>query len=210
MRVPGPAWFRIDATRQYAAQQGYVTARNANLLYPAIGAPQSGSPEVVFTINSATINPSTAYTRLGSGRITTVAAGAGPHLSFSDAPPFNSPCWGDYSFAQPDPDGYGVRLATEYIPLAADQDPMDNWGTYVFQVTGPNQAQYRHEWRMVQVFPAWNHAAFSSKSSLLAQLSWDCSNRPQSSGGIHARPCRRLRDRVVSSAEWAGLWRTPD
>jgi hypothetical protein len=62
-------------------------------------------------------------TRLGSGRITTVAASAGPHLSFSDAPPFNWPRWGDYSFAQPDPDGYGVWLATEYIPPAADQDP---------------------------------------------------------------------------------------
>jgi hypothetical protein len=69
-----------------------------------------------------------------SGRITTVAAGTGPHVSFSDAPPFNSPRWGDYSFAQPGPDGYGVWLATEYIPPAADQDPMDNWGTYVFQV----------------------------------------------------------------------------
>jgi hypothetical protein len=128
------AWFKIDATRQYVAQQGYVSARNANLLYPAIGAPQSGSPEMVFTITSATINPSAAYTRLGSGRITTVAAGTGPHVSFSDAPPFNSPRWGDYSFAQPDPDGYGVWLATEYIPPAADQDPMDNWGTYVVEV----------------------------------------------------------------------------
>ena len=86
-------------------------------------------PEMVFTITSATINPSAAYTRLGSGRITTVAAGTDPHVSFSDAPPFNSPRWGDYSFAQPDPDGYGVWLATEYIPPAADQDPMDNWGT---------------------------------------------------------------------------------
>src|SRR6185312_2876088 len=130
------AWFDVDATRQHVAQQGYVTARNANLLYPAIGAPQSGSPEMVFTITSATINPSAAFTRLGSGRITTVAAGTGPHLSFSDAPPFNSPRWGDYSFAQPDPSGVGVWLATEYNPPAADQDPLDNWGTYVFEVTG--------------------------------------------------------------------------
>jgi hypothetical protein len=130
------AWFEIDATRQHVARQGYVAARNANLLYPAIGAPQFGSPEMVFTITSATINPSAAYTRLGSGQITTVAAGAGPHLSFSDAPPFNSARWGDYSFAQPDPDGHGVWMATEYIPPAADQDPQDNWGTYVFEVPG--------------------------------------------------------------------------
>ena len=75
-------------------------------------------------------------TTLGSGRITTVAAGAGPHVSFSDAPPYDTARWGDYSFAQPDPDGNGVWLATEYIPPAANQDPMDNWGTYVFKVKG--------------------------------------------------------------------------
>ncbi|MGD0706170.1 MAG: hypothetical protein ABSA02_40600 [Trebonia sp.] len=130
------AWFKIDAGGQRVTQQGYVTARKANLLYPAIGAPQSGSPEMVFTITSSTINPSAAYTTLGSARITTVAAGAGPHLSFSDAPPYDTARWGDYSFAQPDPDGNGVWLATEYIPPAADQDPLDNWGTYVFKVNG--------------------------------------------------------------------------
>jgi hypothetical protein len=130
------AWFKIDVGRQRVAQQGYVTAKNANLLYPAIGAPQSGSPEMVFTITSSTINPSAAYTTLGPGRISTVAAGAGPHLSFSDAPPYSMSRWGDYSFAQPDPDGNGVWLATEYIPPTVFQDPYDNWGTYVFEVTG--------------------------------------------------------------------------
>jgi hypothetical protein len=130
------AWFKIDVGRQRVAQQGYVTAKKANLLYPAIGAQQFGSPKMVFTITSPTINPSAAYTTLGSGRITTVAAGAGAHLSFADAPPFNSARWGDYSFAQPDPDGSGVWMATEYIPPAASQDPLDNWGTYVFKVKG--------------------------------------------------------------------------
>jgi hypothetical protein len=130
------AWFKIDVGGQRVAQQGYVTARKANLLYPAIGAPQFGSPEMVFTITSSTINPSAAFTTLGSGRITTVAAGAGPHVSFSDAPPYDTARWGDYSFAQPDPDGNGVWLATEYIPPAANQDPLDNWGTYVFKVNG--------------------------------------------------------------------------
>jgi hypothetical protein len=130
------AWFKIDVGGQRVAQQGYVTARKANLLYPAIGAPQFGIPDMVFTITSSTINPSAAFTTLGSGRITTVAAGAGPHLSFSDAPPNDTARWGDYSFAQPDPDGNGVWLATEYIPPAADQDPLDNWGTYVFKVNG--------------------------------------------------------------------------
>jgi hypothetical protein len=128
------AWFKIDVNRQSIANQGYVTARSANLLYPAIGAPQFGNPKMVFTITSSTINPSAAFTTLGSGRITTVATGTGPHLSFSDAPPYDTARWGDYSFAQPDPDGNGIWLATEYIPPAADQDPYDNWGTYVFEV----------------------------------------------------------------------------
>jgi hypothetical protein len=117
------AWFKIDVGGQRVARQGYVTARNANLLYPAIGAPQFGSPEMVFTITSSTINPSAAYTTLGSGRITTVAAGAGPHQSFSDAPPYDTPRGGDYSFAQPDPDGSGVWLATEYIPRRPTRIP---------------------------------------------------------------------------------------
>ena len=130
------AWFVIDPTRARVASQGYVTARGANLLYPAIQPQRSGPAAVVFTITSKTINPSAAYATLGSGKITTVAAGAGPHLSFSDAPPFNEPRWGDYSFTALDPDGSGVWLATEYIPPKADQDPADNWGTSVFEVTG--------------------------------------------------------------------------
>lgn len=132
--VDGAAWFEINASTRKIVQQGYVAAKGASLIYPALGVPQSGKPEMVFTITSSAINPSAAYTVLGSGKITTVAAGTGPHLSFSDAPPFNEPRWGDYSFAQPDPSGNGVWLATEYIPPAADQNPLDNWGTFVVEV----------------------------------------------------------------------------
>ena len=127
------AWFQINVGSQSIARQGYVTARGAHLLYPAVGAPQFGSPVVVFTITSKTINPSAAYTLLGSNRIRTVATGTDPHKSFSDVQ-FDEARWGDYSFAQVDPSGLGIWLATEYIPPAADQDPLDNWGTYVFKV----------------------------------------------------------------------------
>ena len=114
----GAAWFRIDVNSQSVAQQGYVTARGAYLLYPAIGAPEIGTPVAVFTITSKTINPSAAYTVLGSNRIITVAKGTSAHVSFSDAL-FGEARWGDYSFAQVDPSGAGVWLATEYIPPAA-------------------------------------------------------------------------------------------
>jgi hypothetical protein len=127
------AWFAINVRSGAVAQQGYITARGANLLYPAVAAPQFGVPVAVFTITSKTINPSAAYTVLGSHRIITVANGAGAHVSFSDVL-FAQARWGDYSFAQVDPSGAGIWLATEYIPPAANQDPIDNWGTYVFEV----------------------------------------------------------------------------
>jgi hypothetical protein len=129
------AWFQVSPAAKRVVNQGYVIAKGANLLYPAIQPSRSGPGEMVFTITSATINPSAAFTTVGSGRITTVADGTGPHLSFSDAL-FNEARWGDYSFVAPDPSGNGVWLATEYIPPAASQDPLDNWGTYVFEVTG--------------------------------------------------------------------------
>lgn len=133
----GAAWFQIDPARQRIASQGYVAAKGAYLLYPAVLAPRFGPAAMVFTVTSSTINPSAAFTTLGSNTIRIVAAGAGPHVSFSDAPPFNSARWGDYSFAVPAPDGRGIWLATEYIPPTAFQDPQDNWGTQVFEVDGP-------------------------------------------------------------------------
>ncbi|HEY6294857.1 MAG TPA: hypothetical protein VIX15_04270 [Streptosporangiaceae bacterium] len=135
----GAAWFKVTVGNLFGgsgasiARQGYVSADGAYLLYPALGVPQFGSPDMVFTITSKTINPSAAYTVLGSGKITTEAAGAAAHVSFSDVL-FAEPRWGDYSWAQVDPNGSGVWMATEYIPPATDQDPLDNWGTYVFKV----------------------------------------------------------------------------
>ena len=129
------AWFTVSPTFKRVVKQGYVIAKGANLLYPAIQPQRFGPSEMVFTITSATIDPSAAFATVGSGKITTVAAGAGPHVSFSDAL-FNEARWGDYSFVALDPTGSGIWLATEYIPPAADQDPLDNWGTYVFEVPG--------------------------------------------------------------------------
>jgi hypothetical protein len=129
------AWFAIDPLSKRVAAQGYVVAKGANLLYPAIQPRRFGPAALVFTITSTSINPSAAFTTLGSRRITVVAPGAGPHLSFSDVL-FNEARWGDYSFVAVNPDGPGIWLATEYIPPAAFQDPNDNWGTYVFEVSG--------------------------------------------------------------------------
>ena len=89
---------------------------------------------MVFTITSPTVNPSAAFTEIGKPGITIVGAGSGPHTSFADAPPFNSPRWGDYSWAGPDPESGDIWMATEYVPPAAEWDGFDNWGTFVFEV----------------------------------------------------------------------------
>lgn len=135
--VDGAAWFKINTATKSVASQGYVAQKGANLLYPAIQAPASGPAAVVFTITSPTINPSAAYTSLGSGKVTVVGSGAGAHLSFCESLgaicPFGR--WGDYSWATTDPGTNGIWLATEYIPPTPDQDPIDNWGTFVFKLS---------------------------------------------------------------------------
>jgi hypothetical protein len=129
----GAAWFKIDTGRQRVASQGYVGVKGAYLLYPALQAPARGPAAMVFTVTSSSINPSSAFTTLGSQKVQVVGAGSGPHLSFADVP--FGPRWGDYSFTGPDPSGKGIWMATEYIPPAASQDPYDNWGTSVFEVS---------------------------------------------------------------------------
>lgn len=129
------AWFEINPVHPRVVRQGYVTAPvGDSLIYPAIAVGRFGPAAMTFTITSATVNPSAAFTTLGSHAITTVAAGTAPHRSFSDAPPFSNARWGDYSFAAPDLENGGVWLATEYIPPAAFQAEVDNWGTDVFEV----------------------------------------------------------------------------
>jgi hypothetical protein len=132
----GVAWFQIDAQDKTVADQGYIAASGAYLLDPVIARGVQGSAVLGFAITSSTINPSAAFATTDSATVTIVAAGAGPHLSFADAPPFNRPRWGDYSAATVLPGNSGIWLATEYVPPAADQAPSDNWGTSVFEVKG--------------------------------------------------------------------------
>lgn len=132
----GVAWFQIDAAGQRVVNQGYVAASGTYLLYPVIAKSQHGSPTVGFSLTSPAINPSSGFSTAGSDSITIVAAGAGPHLSFSDAPPFNRARWGDYSAASVLPDDSGIWFAEEYIPPVSDQADRDNWGTSVFETSG--------------------------------------------------------------------------
>ena len=132
----GAAWFKISTARQKVVSQGYVAAKGASLLYPAVYASPYGPATMVYTITSRSIHPSAAFSVLGSPGIQIVGAGSGPHWSFADAPPYNTFRWGDYSFAAPDPVTGGIWMATEYIPRKAEWDGYDNWGTFVFEVGG--------------------------------------------------------------------------
>ncbi len=136
------AWFNVDAAAGKVATQGYIASQGNYLIYPAILLTTEGTTAIVFTITSATINPSAAYVVRAStsahfGDIHIAASGFGPHLSFSDTlPVVGRPRWGDYSAAVLDPNGHDIWLATEYIPSPANQDPFDNWGTRVFDTQG--------------------------------------------------------------------------
>jgi hypothetical protein len=133
----GAAWFEISTSADRVIRQGYVAASgNASLLYPAVYAARNGTATMVYTITSPTLNPSAAFSVLGRPGIEIVGLGSGPHFSFADAPPFNSPRWGDYSWAAPDPESSQIWMATEYIPPTSEWDGFDNWGTYIFAVKG--------------------------------------------------------------------------
>lgn len=129
----GAAWFEVSTAQRKVVNQGYTAVKGANLVYPAVDALPNGTAAQTFTLTSPSVSPSIAYNDpVSGGPVTTVAPGAGPHVSFADTD--GGSRWGDYSMAVPDPDGSGIWMATEYIPPAADQDPYDNWGTYVFEV----------------------------------------------------------------------------
>jgi hypothetical protein len=126
----GVAWFEVDATSHAIAQQGYIAAKHTYLIYPSILAPQTmRTIPVVFTATSPGLDPSAAFTTLGSPKVTVVAHGFGPQMTFDITQGFR---WGDYSFAAEGPNG--IWMATEYIPPKTDQQKDSNWGSEVFEV----------------------------------------------------------------------------
>jgi hypothetical protein len=135
----GAAWFILDPTQGQIVNQGYVGVAGAYMLYPAIAHTHNGTTAMTFTVTSPTINPEAAYVFKPSGSssfssVLTVAAGQGPHLSFADQ--LGQVRWGDYSACELDPGGNDIWCATEYIPPLVHQDPIDNWGTRIFDVVG--------------------------------------------------------------------------
>lgn len=145
----GGAWFKVRPAVSQGVlsgatilQQGYVTRAHHDVIYPALQANAAGSAAMVFTLTGADVFPSAAYATLAAGagafgRPQVALQGTGNY--FRRPTGFLSNRWGDYSWAQLDPDGQSVWLATEYIPPKASQttNGFRNWGTAVLQVRLP-------------------------------------------------------------------------
>ncbi|HEV7127821.1 MAG TPA: hypothetical protein VGN32_10310 [Ktedonobacterales bacterium] len=136
----GAAWFVLDPTHATITDQGYIAVAGAYLLYPSILHTNEGTTALAFTLTSTTINPSAAFVVRKStssvfGPVMPVALGTSPHVSFA-GPLVGRTRWGDYSALELDPNGVDIWSATEYIPPKAHQDPVDNWGTRIWDVMG--------------------------------------------------------------------------
>jgi hypothetical protein len=124
----GAAWFEVNATKSAVTAQGYVAgATTLNLVYPAVAAVPNGIVGMTFSLTAPWLNPSPAFTNLGSPYLFLVAFGSGSQDTFAYR-------WGDYSFAQA-AFGGGIWMATEYIPPTSTWLPTipSNWGTYVWE-----------------------------------------------------------------------------
>jgi hypothetical protein len=133
MTRDGVAWFELSKSGGIAGQ-GYVASAGNYLIYPAIVHSAGGSTAIVFTLTSPLINPSAAYVIRKSGQskfsgVNVAALGVDPSTDGASR-------WGDYSWATLDPNGKDFWMATEYIPPVTNQNPITNFGTRIFDVSG--------------------------------------------------------------------------
>jgi hypothetical protein len=128
----GVAWFGLSESGRIDAQ-GYVASAGNYLIYPAIARTPKGSTVIVFTLTSQLIDPSAAYVMSSGnnkfGGVNIAALGV-------DVSTDGSGRWGDYSWATLDPNGEDLWMATEYVPPATNQNPITNFGTRIFDVSG--------------------------------------------------------------------------
>jgi hypothetical protein len=143
----GVAWFKVHPwvggspsvlQGVNMVQQGYVSSKGNDIMYPAIAVTRDGAAGMVFSMSGPTHYPSAAYASLAPGAssfsVPTIAAfGTGPYV------PSSRSRWGDYSWAALDPSGNSFWFSTEYIPPQASQTQSGtrNWGTRVLHVGLP-------------------------------------------------------------------------
>lgn len=121
------------------AKQGYVAARGANIMYPAIGVTAGGRAVMSFSLSGTNYFPSAAYAPWRHGHFGPIyIAGHGklPEDGFTGYKQFQyTPGigrWGDYSAAVADQSGH-IWLGAEMIPKAPRTTDA-NWGTFFWKV----------------------------------------------------------------------------
>ncbi len=137
-----PRW--RGTLRAGIAQQGYLTAANANLIYPSLAMGSNGSGFIGVTLVGPNMHPSAAYMKVGLGQAPTVvrvaAAGVGPDDGFTGT--FEGdfrPRWGDYGYAVPGRNGT-VWFAAEYIAQRCSFD------TFLIDPTCGNTRSFFANW----------------------------------------------------------------
>ena len=152
----GAAFFVVNAVGSSVglANEGYVAAKNAELLFPSIAVGPSGNALIAFTLTGSNYYPSSAFAWISKtlssaigGTIYVSAQGKSPQDGFTEYQyvqynAFYRPRWGDYTWAVWS--GGSIYFSTEYIqsPNCANQvfinshgtcggtrDPYANWGT---------------------------------------------------------------------------------
>lgn len=155
----GIAWFDVTPSLHKGNlsasihNQGYVSVRGENVIFPSIGVNQSGQADMAFTLVSPRRYPTAAYSPItnSAGNVRVAGAGVGPDDGFTGyasevGPPGLVARWGDYSAAVADSDG-NIWIAAEYIgqsctfaQFALDttcggtRSLLANWGTFIGRV----------------------------------------------------------------------------
>jgi hypothetical protein len=142
----GIAYFIVKPTSEAPAagtvqNQGYVSTKQDNVLFPSIGVNESGKGVMVFTVAGQNYFPSAAYVPIDASGVhdgAIYAMGGVPEDGFTCYPEYSPDpphvCrWGDYSAAVGTPDGT-VYIATEWNKQLTYPPYLGNWTTQVAAV----------------------------------------------------------------------------
>jgi hypothetical protein len=142
----GIAYFIVKPTAEAPAtgavqNQGYVSVKQDNVLFPSIGVNASGKGVMTFTVAGQNYYPSAAYVPIDASGVKDGAIyglGRVPEDGFTCYPEYSPDpphvCrWGDYSAAVATPQG-DVFVATEWTKELTYPAYLGNWSTQIADI----------------------------------------------------------------------------
>jgi len=140
----GIAYFIVKPTTEAPAtgavqNQGYVSTKQDNVLFPSIGVNASGKGVMTFTVVGQNYYPSAAYVPITAAGVSDgaiLSLGGAPEDGFTCYPEYtgaNVCRWGDYSAAVATPAG-DIFVATEWNKELTFPPYLGNWSTYVADI----------------------------------------------------------------------------